>query len=121
YNELREKGHIDRAWLGILPQEVPDEVREKLGLGIGQGVFVATVTANKNEEHTPAERAGVKPGDVILKWNDHVATDPTCLSRAIAATEIGSKATLVLVRQTPEGKKELSLEVPVERRPTDEE
>lgn len=121
YNELREKGHIERAWLGILPQDVPEEVREKFGLGIGQGVFVATVTANRQDEQTPAERAGVKAGDVILKWNDHVASDPTLLSRAIAATEIGSKAKLVLVRQTPDGKKQLSLDVPVERRPTDEE
>jgi serine protease Do len=121
YDELRVKGHIDRAWLGILPQDVPEEVREKFGLGIGQGVFVGTVSANRKDEQTPAERAGIKAGDIILKWNDHVATDPTLLSRAIAATEIGSTAKLVLVRQTSDGKKEMSLDVPVERRPTDEE
>ena len=47
-----------------------------------------------------------KTGDVILKWNEHVATDPTLLSRAIAATEIGSTAKLVLVRQTGKDKKQ---------------
>ncbi len=63
----------------------------------------------------------MQKGDVILKWNSHVATDPTLLSRAIAATEIGSTAKLVLVRREGEDKKQLSLDVPVERRPAEED
>jgi serine protease Do len=112
YDELRTKGHIDRAWLGISPQDVPEEVRKKYGLGLGEGVFVADV-----EDGAPAGRSGVQMGDVILKWNNHVATDPTLLSRAIAATEIGSTAKLVLVRREGKDKKQVSLDVPVERRP----
>ena len=112
YDELRAKGHIDRAWLGISPRDVPDEVRKKYGLGLTEGVFVGEV-----EEGAPAERSGVHPGDVILKWNNHVATDPTLLSRAIASTEIGSTAKLVLVRRDGKDKKQVSLDVPVERRP----
>src|SRR3954468_12793383 len=112
YDELRTKGHIDRAWLGISPLDVPDEVRKKYGLSLGEGVFVAKV-----EEGTPAGRSGIQTGDVILKWNNHVATDPTLLSRAIAATEIGTTAKLVLVRRDGKEKKQLSLDVPVERRP----
>ena len=65
----------------------------------------------------PAGKVGVKVGDVILKWNDHVATDPTLLSRAIAATEIGSTAKLVLVRQSGKEKKNLEFDVKVERKP----
>ncbi|HEX5470748.1 MAG TPA: trypsin-like peptidase domain-containing protein [Lacipirellulaceae bacterium] len=116
YEQLRAKGHVDRAWLGVAPLDVPDEVREKLGLAIGQGVFVGVV-----EKGTPAERSGMRPGDVILKWNDHLATDPTLLSRTIAATKIGSTAKVVLVRRNGDSKKQLSLEVPVERRPMDDE
>src|SRR3954465_6630547 len=116
YDELRTKGHIDRAWLGISPLEVPDEVRKKYGLGLGEGVFVGKV-----EQGTPAGGSGVQTGDVILKWNNHVATDPTLLSRAIAATEIGSTAKLVLVRREGKDKKQLSLDVPVERRPNEDE
>jgi serine protease Do len=112
YDELRTKGHIDRAWLGISPLDVPDEVRKKYGLGLGEGVFVGEV-----EDGTPAGRSGVQRGDVILKWNSHVATDPTLLSRAIAATEIGTTAKLVLVRRDGKDKKQVSLDVPVERRP----
>ena len=55
---------------------------------------------------------------MILKWNEHVATDPTLLSQAIAATEIGSTARLVVLRS--EGltdTQRLDLDVRVERRP----
>jgi serine protease Do len=114
YEELRTKGRIDRAWLGILPMDVPEDIRTKYGLDFGEGVFVGTV-----EKGAPAGKVGVKPGDVILKWNDHVATDPTLLSRAIAATEIGSTAKLVLMRGGggEKGKEEVALNVKVERRP----
>jgi S1-C subfamily serine protease len=115
YVQLRAKGHIERAWLGVAPLDVPDELRQKLGLAIGQGVLVGVV-----EKDTPADRSGMRPGDVILKWNNHDATDPTLLSRTIAATKIGSTAKVVLVRQNGDSKKQLSLDVPVERRPTEE-
>ncbi len=117
YEELKTKGHVDRAWLGIFPMEVPDPLRTKLGLNIGEGVYVGIVEAD-----SPAGKAGIHKDDVILKWNDHLATDPTLLSRAIAATEIGSTAKLVLVRTEPNSndKKELALNVKVERRPKDE-
>jgi S1-C subfamily serine protease len=115
YDELRAKGHIDRAWLGILPMEVPEELRTKFGLDLGEGVLVGTVEAD-----APAGKIGVHPGDIILKWNDHPATDPTLLSRAIAATEIGSTAKILLVRQNGKGKEQLALDVKVERRPKDE-
>jgi serine protease Do len=79
------------------------------------------VLVSKVEPEAPADRSGVQRGDVILKWNNHVATDPTLLSRAIAATEIGSTAKLVLVRRDGKDKKQLSLDVPVERRPKEDE
>ena len=115
YDELRAKGHIDRAWLGIQPLDVPEDLRTKFKLDLGEGVLVGTVEAD-----APAGKIGIHPGDVILKWNDHLATDPTLLSRAIAATEIGSTAKLVLVRRNSQGKEQLALDVKVERRPKDE-
>jgi serine protease Do len=112
YDELRTKGRVDRAWLGIQPLAVPDDVRAKYKLEPGEGVFVNFV-----EPDAPAARSGVRPGDVILKWNDHLATDPTLLSRAIASTEIGSKGKLVLIRRSGEGNEELAFDIEVERRP----
>ncbi len=63
--------------------------------------------------------AAFEVGDIILKWNDHVATDPTLLSRAIAATKIGSTAKLLLLRDHGKSKsEELTLDIKVERRPS---
>jgi serine protease Do len=114
YDELRTKGKVERAWLGIRPLDVPEKVREQLGLNYGEGVYVGKV-----QPGTPANRAGVKYGDVILKWNDHEATDPTLLSRAIAATQIGSKAKLIVARRNdePGQYQQVSLDVEVERLP----
>jgi serine protease Do len=113
YEELRAHGRIQRAWLGIEPLDVPDDVREQLGLKVGEGVYVGEVRAS-----APAGKAGIKEGDVILKWNDHTATDPTLLSRAIASTEIGSKAKLLLVRTNGDGNEKIALDVEVEAHPS---
>jgi S1-C subfamily serine protease len=112
YDQLRANGRIERAWLGIEPLDVPEEVRERLGLDLGEGVFVGEV-----RESAPAGKAGLKRGDVILKWNDHVATDPTLLSRAIAETKIGSTAKLELVRMNGQGNEQIALDVEVEAHP----
>jgi serine protease Do len=115
YDELRATGQIERAWLGIAPQEVPDDVRQRLSLEIGQGVYVGHV---ENVIPNPAMRSGVREGDVILKWNEHEATDPTLLSRAIAATKIGSTAKLHVLRTNDDGTNaKLTLDIKVERRP----
>ena len=113
YDELKAKGRIDRAWLGITPLDVPEEVRELYELDLGEGVLVGSVEAD-----APAGRSGLRSGDVILRWNNHQATDPTLLSRAIASTEIGSMAKLVILRHNGDGTEQLALDVEVERRPT---
>jgi serine protease Do len=112
YEQLRANGKIERAWLGIEPLDVPEEIREHLGLALGKGVFVGEVRPT-----APAGKAGLKRGDVILKWNEHEATDPTLLSRAIAETKIGSKAKLELVRINGEGNEKIALDVEVEAHP----
>ena len=112
YEQLKAHGHIDRAWLGIMPLDVPSEIRQELGLNQGEGVLVGKV-----ELGAPANRAGLQIGDVILKWNEHVATDPTLLSRAIAATQIGSEAKLLLVRSDGGESKQITLDVRVEAHP----
>jgi serine protease Do len=113
YDQLRANGKIERAWLGIEPLDVPEDVREQLGLELGEGVLVGEVRAS-----APAGKAGLKPGDVILKWNEHVASDPTLLSRAIAETAIGSKAKLLLVRSNGQGNEQIALDVEVEAHPS---
>jgi serine protease Do len=118
YEKLKTNGWVERAWLGIRPVAVPQDVQQQLGLAIGEGVFVDHV-----EPQAPADRAGIHAGDVILEWNDFAATDPTLLSRAIAATKVGSTAKVRLVRAEPRNggaepsRSELELAVEVERHP----
>ena len=73
-------------------------VQKRFELELGEGVFVRNV-----ERDSPADLAGLRPMDVILAWNDHQAEDPTLLSRAIAATEVGSMAE-VKIRRVVRGK-----------------
>lgn len=118
YEVLKTKGWIERAYLGIQPVAVPQDIQEQMGLAIGEGVYVGHV-----EPEAPAERAGIHIGDVILAWNDVAATDPTLLSRAIAATKVGSTAKVRLARvefskdQEAPTRAELELSVEVERHP----
>lgn len=108
YEQLRDKGYIERGYLGVQPSTVPERVRRELALDQGKGVLIADVVADG-----PAGIAGIRRRDVILRWNDHEATDPTVLSRTIANTEIGSTAT-VLVKRKERGEvveKRLNVEV----------
>lgn len=97
YEQLLDKGWIARGYLGVNPRPVPVELQKKLGLDVGQGVFVREVSRGG-----PGYKAGVRSGDVILEWNGAAATDPTLLSRMIAATEIGSSAQVVVARPVAE-------------------
>src|SRR5690606_32518289 len=94
YERLLRDGWIERGYLGIRPTEVKESIRERYELELGQGVYVADVLPRGG----PADQAGIQRGDVILQWNDHEATDSTLLSRTIAATPIGSEATVVVRR-----------------------
>lgn len=118
YEQLHAKGWIERAYLGIRPQPVPQSIQQQLGLTLGQGVYVGHV-----ETDAPAEQAGIQRGDVILRWNDVEATDPVLLRRQIEATKVGSTAKVRVLRAVSAGdadqsaRSELNLEVRVERHP----
>ena len=115
YDELRTNGRIERAWLGVEPIAVPDRVRDALQLEVGQGILVRRV-----EPDGPADRAGIKAGDIILKWNEFATDEPVLLSRKIASTEIGSTAKVVVLRSVDDGDYEtIELDVKMERRPRD--
>ncbi|MEQ8849622.1 trypsin-like peptidase domain-containing protein [Botrimarina sp.] len=108
YEQLREKGYIERGYLGMLPAEPSAAERRRLQLERGEGVMVTRRSAR-----TPAAEAGLRNGDVILRWNDHKAVDPTLLSREIGSTAVGSEARVV-VRRLENGEpvdKELTVRV----------
>ncbi|QEG34563.1 S1C family serine protease [Bythopirellula goksoeyrii] len=115
YEQLRKVGHVDRGYLGVGPRLVPDPVARLLGLEKDQGVLVADI-----RDDTPAEDAGIELGDVLLTWNGEEYSDPTLLSRAIAATPIGTTVPVDLIRQNRDGIKRLTVQVKVGARPQNE-
>lgn len=112
YEELRVKGKVERGYLGILPIELDEKQRRLLGLERGEGVLVQEVVSN-----SPAARAGLQSGDVILSWNGESFGDPTLLSREIASTDIDSTAKIVIRRLTSGSPKDLTLDVVIRRKP----
>ncbi|MEM9658832.1 MAG: trypsin-like peptidase domain-containing protein, partial [Planctomycetota bacterium] len=114
YLQLRDHGYVERGFLGVRPSRVPDRMARQLGLERGRGVLVEMV-----DPATPAEDAGLERGDVVLSWNGQAFGDPIQLSQAIAATPIGSEATLLVVRPGRSEPKQLELLVKVGARPTD--
>lgn len=108
YTSLRESGHVTRGWLGVQPRDVTPEIATQLKLADQRGALVAAVI-----EGSPADRAGIQAGDVILSWDGHDVQDATGLTVTVAGTKIGSR---VPARVWREGK-ELLLQVEVGERP----
>ena len=69
-SELEEKGSVERGWLGVGIQPIDEDIAPSLGLKSTDGALVTKV-----EPDSPAAKAGVKSGDVILKLNDQKIDD----------------------------------------------
>ena len=100
--QLKRDGHVTRGWLGVHIQPLSDELARSFGLSSNKGALIAEV-----EKDSPAARAGLRRGDVILAFDGHPIDEVGDLSRRVAATPVERKATLKLVR---DGK---PLELPV--------
>ncbi len=91
--QLREHGKVDRGWLGVQIQQMTPEIASSLGLPSEHGALVADVTPN-----SPAARAGVKQGDVIVKFNGHEIDKLHDLPRLVADTTINSNVDMTVWR-----------------------
>ncbi len=83
--QLIKTGKMRYGWLGVIIQST-DDVAEGLGLADGIGSLVASVTSG-----SPAEKAGIQVGDIILKFDGKDITSSRKLSRIVAETLIGKK------------------------------
>ncbi|OGG46790.1 MAG: hypothetical protein A3F84_12560 [Candidatus Handelsmanbacteria bacterium RIFCSPLOWO2_12_FULL_64_10] len=106
--DLIVKGKASRGWLGIQIQNVTDEIASSLGFKSTDGAMVSEVFAD-----TPAQRAGVQTGDVILAVNGKPIKDRDDLMNTIAATDPGKPVALKVVRE----KKEITISVTLGERP----
>jgi serine protease DegQ len=101
-------GSVTRGWIGVEPQDVTPEIAESFGLEQKSGAIVAGVLKNG-----PADRAGIKPGDILVSVDGQDITDTTRLLNLIAQIKPGSSAKIHLVRKN----RELDLDVMIGKRP----
>jgi len=102
--QLRGKGKVVRGYLGVLIQKVTPEIAESLGMEKSQGALVANVSKDG-----PAEKAGVKVGDVIVEFDGKEIRDSGELPIIVARTPIDKKVRMKVLRD----KKETYLNVAV--------
>jgi serine protease Do len=92
--QLQAKGHVTRGWLGVGVQTVTPELAKALHLPKDEGALVAQV-----QPDSPAAKAGLKPGDVIVEYDGHAVSRVADLPRLVAATPIGQTASLKVLRE----------------------
>jgi serine protease Do len=103
-DQIKQFGKPKRGWLGVRIQTVSPELAEGLRLEDPRGALVASVTKGG-----PADKAGIKQGDVVLKFDGKDITQMRGLPRVVAETTTGKQADVVIWRQG----KEMSLKVTV--------
>lgn len=102
--QLRANGRVTRGLIGVQIGEVGQDVAKAIGLPKAQGALVSGVQSGG-----PSEKAGVQPGDVILKFDGHDIVRWTDLPRLVGGTKPGTSGTLEVWRRG----KTVSLEVKV--------
>jgi len=103
-DQLIEFGHTRRGWLGVRIQSVSDEIAESLGLDSAHGALVASLSAKG-----PAEKSGVKAGDIILSFDGKDIDEMRDLPRIVAETKVGSSVDVVIWRGEEEITKKVVL------------
>lgn len=106
--QLKEKGKVSRGFLGLVPQEISEGLRESLDLSSTHGVIISSV-----QRDTPADKAGLKRYDVIVEVNGQAVSTEDQFRRIIAEAPPGSKMALKVLRD----KKTFTVECQLAERP----
>jgi len=102
-------GSVTRGWIGVEPQNLSKELADSLNLPKDTtGVLISGVL-----DGGPADKAGMKPGDVLTQVNGQAVNDVAALLNSIAQTNPGDEAKVTLLRKG----KELSIRIQVGKRP----
>ncbi|MEO5341993.1 MAG: DegQ family serine endoprotease [Gammaproteobacteria bacterium SHHR-1] len=92
--QLRDKGKVTRGWLGVYIQDVTRELAESFGLDSPRGALVAQVI-----EDSPAAKAGIQVGDVILEYNGKQVDSSSVLPHLVGRSLVDEDAKLSLLRK----------------------
>ena len=103
-SQLIEFGETKRGWLGVRIQYVTNEIAEVEKLDMPRGALVASVA-----DKSPSDDAGIKPGDIILEFDEKLINEMSELPKIVAATDVGKKVKVKVWRNQREITKEIIL------------
>ncbi|MGE5301529.1 MAG: DegQ family serine endoprotease [Acidobacteriota bacterium] len=109
-DQLEQKGKVTRGWLGVTIQELTPELSQEFGLENGEGALVGDVAKG-----SPADKAGIKRGDIISEYNGKKVKDVGNLRNMVAQSRVGAAVRIAILR----GKKEYSFQVVIAELPRD--
>jgi serine protease DegQ len=92
--QIVKSGSVTRGWIGVEVQELTPTVAESFKLGATRGALIAGVLRGG-----PADKAGIKPGDVLVEVESKPVADPTAMLNLIAALAPGTQAKMKLKRK----------------------
>ncbi len=95
--DLKEKGTVTRGWLGVMIQKITPDLAESFNLDRTEGALVGDVIPN-----SPAEKAGIKRGDVIVKFDNHEVNTMEALPKIVGSTTPGKAVKVEVIRDGKE-------------------
>jgi len=104
--DLKEKGSVTRGWLGVMIQKITPDLAESFKLDQTEGALVGDVIPN-----SPAERAGIQRGDVIVRFDSHEVRTMESLPKIVGGTPPGKAVKVEVIRDGK--KKTLSVTIAV--------
>jgi serine protease Do len=96
-DQLVQRGKIIRGWIGVTIQELTPELSQKFGLKKSNGALVSDVAKD-----SPAAKAGIIRGDVILEFNGKEVKDVSSLRNMVAQSKTGSEVSMKILRSGKE-------------------
>lgn len=106
--QIAANGNVTRGWIGIEAQDLSPELAESFKLKTGQGALIAGVLRN-----SPADKAGLKPGDILLEIDEKPVFDSASMLNLIAVLKPNQKTSVKIVR----AEKPLTVAISVGTRP----
>jgi serine protease DegQ len=91
--QIVQKGSVTRGWIGVGLQDITPELAQSFKLSAARGVLITQV-----ERGSPADKSGMKPGDILLAVNDRPVADTTTMLNLIASLQPGQQAVVRLSR-----------------------